>query len=545
MGRHPEGPRTIGENGGNALTVSDKLAGMDAPWSRRKALGVSLLAPAAGLLARGTAAAAEAPQFGEPEPFSFERLVVQAKEMAQRAFEPRTATLQWLTDLSLEQYRSIRYRADRAVTLADGPFSLQPLHLGTYHRFPVRIYVVENGQARQLLYDPSLFDFGGVEVGGGLGPDTGFAGFRVHYVFEPGGVPQELMTFLGASYFRAVARDTRFGISARGLALETGLGKPEEFPAFTHFWVMRPNDGRDPLQICALLDSPSVAGAYRFDVAPRDGTMVAVDASLFFRGDISQVGIAPLTSMYFFGANDRVGIDDYRGEVHDSDGLSIWRATGEALWRPLVNPGQLRVSVFADENPRGFGLLQRARDYRAYGDLDSRFDRRPNLWVEPKGAWGPGSVRLIEIPIQDETHDNIVAFWTPQEPVNAGHELRVAYSLVWSLQPPLETGLMPVVSTHVGQGGQPGEDRPSDLRRVAIEFALPGAAAPADVLPQAILECHNGECSATVVRANEVTGGYQVTFDVTMGGSPVELRCYLAQDGKPVSETWLYRLDNT
>ena len=170
-------------------------------------------------------------------------------------------------------------------------------------------------------------------------------------------------------------------------------------------------------------------------------------------------------------------VDDYRGEVHDSDGLSIWRATGEALWRPLVNPTELRVSVFADENPRGFGLLQRGRSYQAYGDLDARFDQRPNLWVEPKGAWGAGSVRLIEIPIQDETHDNIVAFWTPQEPVNAGHELRVAYSLLWSLQAPLETGLMAVLSTHVGLGGEPGADRP-DLRKVAIEFAAPGSGIP-------------------------------------------------------------------
>ncbi len=517
---------------------------MGAQWSRRRALGAGMSLPAAGLLAPGRAAGADAVEFGPPDAFSFERLIVQAKEMAQHSFEPRPPAAQWLTDLSLEQYREIRYRPERAVQLAGSPFSLQPFHLGTYHRLPVRLYVVENGQAREILYNSSLFDFGNVEIADGLSKDTGFAGFRVHYLFEDGGVPQELMTFLGASYFRAVARDTRFGISARGLALETGLGKPEEFPAFTHFWVLRPNDPRDPLQICALLDSPSVAGAYRFDLSPRDGTMVAVDSSLFFRADISQVGIAPLTSMYFFGANDRVGVDDYRGEVHDSDGLSIWRATGEALWRPLVNPGALRVSVFADENPRGFGLLQRARDYRVYGDLDARFDRRPNLWVEPKGAWGAGSIRLIEIPIQDETHDNIVAFWTPQEPVNAGHELRVAYSLVWSLQPPLETGLMPVVSTHVGLGGEPGSDRPANLRKVAIEFATPGAADPPGVLPQAVLECHNGECSVAVVRANEVTGGYQVTFDVGLGGNPVELRCFLVEDGKPISETWLYRLDD-
>ena len=283
----------------------------------------------------------------------------------------------------------------------------------------------------------------------------------------------------------------------------------------------------------------------RFVIAPGATLTMDVDAALYPRKEIERIGIAPLTSMYFFGANDRLGVDDYRSEVHDSDGLSIWRATGEALWRPLVNPETLRVSVFADENPRGFGLLQRARSYQVYGDLDARFDRRPNLWVEPKGAWGAGSVRLIEIPIQEETHDNIVAFWTPQEPVTAGHELRVAFSLVWSLQPPLETGLMFVLSTHVGLGGEPGGDRPAESRKVVIEFAPPGGPAAADALPQAVLECHIGECSAATVRANEVTGGYQVTFDVRLGGSPVELRCFLTRDDKPVSETWLYRLDNT
>ncbi len=204
---------------------------MGGHWSRRHALGAGLIAPALGLLPTVAAAV----EWGEPEPFSFERLIVQAKEMAQRAYEPRLAVAQWLTDLSPEQYREIRYRPDQAVALADSPFSLQLYHLGSYHRFPVRVYVVEEGQAREILYDQTAFDLAKVEVPEPLAKDAGFAGFRVHYLFEEGGVPQELLTFLGASYFRAVARDTRFGLSARGLALDTGLGKPEEFPAFTRF----------------------------------------------------------------------------------------------------------------------------------------------------------------------------------------------------------------------------------------------------------------------------------------------------------------------
>ena len=234
--------------------------------------------------------------------------------------------------------------------------------------------------------------------------------------------------------------------------------------------MFRPNDPRDPLQICALLDSPSVAGAYRFDLSPRDGTVVAVDASLFFRSEIAQVGIAPLTSMYFFGANDRVGRRRYRGEVHDSEGLSIWRATGEAPVAAAAQSARAARQRLRRRQPARLRPAAAGRDYQTYGDLDARYERRPNLWVEPKGAWGAGSVRLIEIPIQDESHDNIVAFWTPQEPVNAGHELRVAYSLLWSLQPPLETGLLSVLSTRIGAGGEPGGDRPAELRRVTIEF---------------------------------------------------------------------------
>lgn len=492
------------------------------------------------------AKAQPAAPLGEPQPFSFERLVVQARELAQRRWEPRPTTAQWAVDLTPQQHRALRYRPEAAIPLGASAYSLQLVHLGALYRNPVRIHLVEEGNARELLYDPATFDFGDIKPPTPLPPDAGFAGFHIHHLFNSGEAPRELVTFLGASYFRAAGRSSRFGISARGLALDTGLGKPEEFPAFTSFWILRPREPRDPLQICALLDSPSVAGAYRFDIAPREGTTVAVDASLFFRADVSQVGLAPLTSMFFFGANDRAGIDDARVQVHDSDGLAIWRANGEFLWRPLVNPGELRIGVFSEENPRGFGLLQRERDFAAYGDLQARFDQRPNLWVEPKGAWGKGSVRVIEIPIRDESHDNIVAFWTPEEQVLAGRELRVAYSLLWSLAPPLETGLMPVLATRVGQGGEPGGERPGDLRRVVIEFGSPGPALPEDAaMPEVVLECNNGGCSPAQLRPNDSSGGWQVTFDATLGDGAVELRCFLAQAGRPVSETWLYRLDNS
>jgi periplasmic glucans biosynthesis protein len=486
---------------------------------------------------------------GPPEPFSFERLIEQARALAREPFAPGPQAAEWLARLTPEQQRAVRVRPERAVQLGPTPFQLRPVHLGGFHREPVRVHLVQGGTARELLYDPAMFELGDVRPPEPPDATAGFAGLRIFFPLNPGGAYEEVLAFLGASYFRAVGQGTRFGVSARGLALETGLGKPEEFPVFTRFWVFLPPGQLDPLTVCALLEGPSVAGAYRFVVAPREATAAQVDASLFFRGDVEQAGVAPLTSMFFFAPNDRVGVDDHRHRVHTSDGLSVWRGGGEVLWRPLVAPAEPRVSVFGDENPRGFGLLQRERDLALYGDVEARFDLRPNLWVEPKGAWGRGSVRLIEVPTRDETRDNIVAFWTPEEPVRAGAELRLAYGLSWSLAPPLQTGLAPVLGTSIGQGGRPGDpERPPDVRRVAIDFAQPfgegGAGAPA---PEVALDCGaEGGCTPPVLLPNPATGGWRVMFDARLrGGEAVELRCLLTQGGRPVSETWLYRLDRS
>lgn len=496
----------------------------------------------------GALAAEGEPALGPAVPFSFERLIEDARALAGQPFTPRQPVQGWLADLQPEAQRAIRVLPERAVRLGPTtPFQLRPVHLGGFHREPVRINLVQDGQAREVLYDPGLFDFGATgRPPGAVGPETGFAGLRVFYPSGLEGGYEELLTFLGASYFRAVGRGARFGISGRGLALETGIGRAEEFPAFTRFWLLQPADRPDPLTVCALLESRSVVGAYRFVVAPpRETTVMQVDASLFFRADVQQVGIAPLTSMFHLGPNDRTGQDDYRERVHNSDGLSMWRGGGEVVWRPLVNPAELRMSVFGDENPRGFGLLQRDRGVLAYDDLDARFDLRPNLWVEPKGAWGKGSVRLIEVPTPDETHDNIVAFWTPEAPANAGSELRLSYGLVWSFDPPLQTGLAPVLTTAIGRGGRPGDpNRPEDLRRVAVDFAPGFGQGPGTPPPEVFLECRNGDCSPPVLQPNPGTGGWRVAFDAT-SREGTELRCALTQAGRPVSETWLYRLDKS
>ncbi|MCX5926961.1 MAG: glucan biosynthesis protein, partial [Cyanobium sp. LacPavin_0920_WC12_MAG_63_22] len=218
---------------------------------------------------------------------------------------------------------------------------------------------------------------------------------------------------LTCSCSEMAAKGHVYGLSARGMAIDTALPSGEEFPRFREFWIQQPKPGDKHLVIFALLDSPRATGAYRLTLRPGSDTIVDVKAQMFLRDKVGKLGIAPLTSMFLFGANQPSKVLNYRRELHDSSGLSIHAGNGEWIWRPLNNPKHLAVSNFSVENPRGFGLLQRGRDFSHYEDLDDRYDKRPSAWIEPKGDWGKGTVDLVEIPTADETNDNIVAFWNP------------------------------------------------------------------------------------------------------------------------------------
>ena len=181
----------------------------------------------------------------------------------------------------------------------------------------------------------------------------------------------------------------------------------------------------------ALLDSKSAAGGFRFTIRPGSTTIFDVEMSLYPRVDMPNGGFGPLTSMFFFGPNNRADTQDYRPQVHDFDGLFILNGHGEQLWRPLSNPHTLQVSAFSDVNPRSFGLAQRERNFADYEDLESRFERRPSLIIEPIGDWGEGAVVLFEIPTNEEVHDNIVAFWRPKQPAAAKSEHYYTYRMHW------------------------------------------------------------------------------------------------------------------
>ena len=443
---------------------------------------------AAGLgLWPGVAHAALA--LGEGSPFSVAALRARARALAGESYTPPNETLpRALVELGYDRYRDIRFRPQMALWREEGlPFQAQFFHLGSYFTVPTHIHVVDGGTAREVLYTGDLFDYGANEFAEPFPETLGFAGFRLHYPLNRPDHHDELAVFLGASYFRSLARGQQYGLSARGLAIDTALPKGEEFPIFREFWLERPGPGAGQVVIHALLDSPSAAGAYSFTITPGDTTVMDVSAMVYPRQRIERMGIAPLTSMYFFGENDRLGVDDFRPQVHDSDGLSMWTGGGEWIWRPLVNPQRLRVSAYSDVNPRGFGLLQRTRDFDEYQDLEAHYERRPSLWVEPIGGWGRGVVQLVEIPTLEEIHDNIVAFWVPEAPVEPGSEWPLAYRLHWCAEPPQRPGfgskLIERTLSYELQGSAELDYRPAGL---VATFDLPlagvaGATPPAGV----------------------------------------------------------------
>jgi glucans biosynthesis protein len=474
--------------------------------------------------------------------FGFEDVAARAASVAARPYKAPAVNLPTeLRELDYDAYRDIRYRPEKALWRAEKlPFELMFFHQGRAVPEPVKINVIEPSGERVVDFDPSLFDYGKNKFDPRILRGLGFNGFRVHYAINKPGYKDEVLVFQGASYFRAVGKGQSYGLSARGLAVDTASPQGEEFPRFVEFWIERPRAHATSLTIYALLDSRRVAGAYRFVVTPGTETVMQVTARLFVREAIAKVGIAPLTSMYTFGEN-QPGKDDYRPEVHDSDGLSVQLGDGEWVWRPLVNPRRLLVTSFGTTNPRGFGLMQRDRSPSSYEDPEAQYERRPSAWIEPLGRWGAGRVELVQIPSPDETNDNVVAYWVPQAAPMPGKAFDVAYRIHWQA-----AGTMPadkgwVVQTRRGRGFARKPD--GDIQYV-VDFdgpALRSLAPSADVEPVVWADA-NAEVRERNLFRNPVTGFWRMTvrFKRNDAAKPVELRAYLKQQQAILTETWSY-----
>ena len=509
----------------------------------------SLGLPAAALAATGL-------KLGNPAPFSFERLAAQARSLAARPYVvDGTLPADVLERIDYETHGKIRFDTGSAL-FKDGPgaYPVTFFHLGRFFQVPVHMHVLETAGgdvfSREILYDAAYFDMPADSPARQLPDGAGFAGFRLQESrlgdqAKLDWKKNDWVAFLGASYFRAIGELYQYGLSARGIAIDVAVpDKPEEFPTFTRFHFEPPAEGSRSVTVYALLEGPSITGAFKFVMRRDAAVLMDIDCQLFLRKDVARLGIAPLTSMYWYSETVKPGGIDWRPEVHDSDGLAMWNGAGEHIWRPLNNPTQTRASAFTDTRPRGFGLLQRDRAFDHYQD-GVFYEKRPSLWVEPLGDWGEGAVQLVEIPTDDEIHDNTVAFWVPKAPAKAGSSYALKYRLHWTDKEPFPSPLGRCMATRIGRGGQPGQPRPGGVRKFMVEFVSgPLAALPFGVKPELVLTASRGRFSYIFSEAvpNGVPGHWRAQFDFTVEGTePVDMRLYLKNGDQTLTETWLYQ----
>ena len=452
-----------------------------------------------------------------------------------------------LKEIDYTTYRSIRFKPEQSLWHGENDYELQFFHPGFLYEYPVTIHTIgESNKPERLAFNSDMFNYDGSASGlAGLTDEkSGFAGFRVHYPIKNEEYKDEFAVFLGASYFRLVGKNQVYGISARGLAIDTALAKGEEFPHFTEFWIIEPSKGK-PITIYARLESPSVAGAYKFVIQPDIDTSVKVESWLFARDDVNKLGIAPFTSMFLYGENTEKRHDDYRPEVHDSDGVLMVTHADEEIWRPLTNPARLQVTSLSDANPKGFGMLQRDGKWDNYLDAEANYHLRPGLWVTPEAGFEKGRLEVVEIPTKSEIHDNIVAFWTPEKPFKAGESLYFAYELKTVEQNPFVSELASVVRTRQGKAVLPGDefkdDALSTTRQFSVDFSAPSDIAFDNESMKLVVQGTNGTISQQ--RLYPVADGqeWRATFFVKpKEKQTVDMRAYIEKDGKRVSEVWNY-----
>ncbi len=477
--------------------------------------------------------------YGPPVKFSWDALQSWAEAVAARPYDPHIPHHKDIIErLDYDMFQQIRYRKDAQIMPGPNSYPVELFHVGKYFQEPVRMFLVQNGDSREILYTPELFTYGEADFAKVLPMETGFAGLRaMRSKDEP-----DWISFLGASYYRTTGETPQYGLSARGLAINTGMPYPEEFPRFTHFWI-EALEGADGIGIYALLESPSVTGAYRIRAIRDKGAITEVDLVIYARKDVERLGIAPMSSMFWYGKNNRRQGGDWRPEIHDSDGLAIWSGSGEHIWRPLNNPPVVKLSSFIDKAPKGFGLMQRERRFEAYEDDGVFYNRRPSVWVEPVGDWGEGAVQLLEIPTRDETEDNIVALWNPKAPFTAGSRVAMSYRVYWRLDNPFPGAAGRVVATRRGLGGRPGQHRKSDATKYVIDFEG-GDLGELDNKSGVKLRLSASRGTTDLVSAYRVvdTPRWRAMFDFTPDGpEAADLRAYLDQDGKALTETWMYQ----
>jgi glucans biosynthesis protein len=491
------------------------------------------------------------PRAAAASPFTFQTVIDEAKELSKAPFRtPKGEVPDSLLKITYDEWRDIRFKPEKALWRQEKlPFTVQFFHPGLYFDRTVSINVVDpDGTVHPVRFSTDLFDYKSERVKSLVPENLGFAGFRIHSFINTKDYQDEVVVFLGASYFRAVGRHMNYGLSARALAINTWLPGGEEFPFFRKFWIYLPSSDAKDITICALLDSPSLAGAYQFLLIPGKETVMDVKSTIYLRKKVEKLGVAPMTSMFFYGENTSLRpVDDFRPEIHDSDGLMINTGHGEWIWRPLVNPKSLLVTSFQMSNPKGFGLCQRDQNFEHYQDLEGNYENRPSLWISPGGNWGEGRVELIQVPTDKEIIDNVVAFWVPSTLPEIGEPLTFDYRMSWHYfsdggRPPAGRA----VATYTAKG------KAEESRKFVIDFqgGQLETLAP-DAPPEGIVTVGpNAKVVEQQLYKNRFTGGWRLVFQISMENEgekekqnvhePLELRAFLRLKENILSETWSY-----
>ncbi|MBF0522783.1 MAG: glucan biosynthesis protein G [Candidatus Omnitrophica bacterium] len=476
----------------------------------------------------------------------FQDVVAKAKALAEGSFQPPGQDLpDVLKKMGYDQWRDIHFKPANSLWFNE-PFSVQFFHPGFLYQHPVTVHYVDQAGTHLVSFSPNFFQYAGTDLKGALLGDYGFAGFRIHYPLNTPQYADELVAFLGASYFRALGRGLAYGMSARGLAINTAEDTGEEFPLFREFWLVHPSSGAKSITFYALLDSESVTGAYEFIVTPGEETLMKVSSVLYVRGHIEKLGLAPLTSMFCYGENTGFkGSSDFRPEVHDSDGLLLRTQSGEWLWHPLVNPQKLLINAFAGM-PMGFGLIQRDIKFDHYQDLEARYEKRPSVWVTPKGDWGKGHLELIQLPTETEYNDNIGAYWVPERALEHGDTLQFAYTLSWHAAQKPRSSQGFVESTRIV--------KKSDGAMFLIDFLgdeFKTVLANRTIDPD-VWVSQGARITSSQLIKNTATGGWRLVIHIQLDNPgliegllptqkpSIEMRAFLKSKDLPVTETWSY-----
>lgn len=488
----------------------------------------------------------------QPADFGLQNVETLARELAAKPFEDSGMVPPFLKSISYDDWRDIRFVPEKSIWREDKlPFELQFFHPGLFYDRTVAINLVEKNVPTRLTFDTAAFNYGRNGFANQIPTDMGYAGFRIHSAINKKSYLDEFLVFLGASYFRAVGKGQHYGLSARGLAIDTAQPSGEEFPFFKEFWIVKPGKKDKTIVIYALLDSRRVTGAFRFEATPGAETVLDVESKLFLREPVALLGIAPLTSMFIFGENSNPRqSDDFRPEVHDSDGLMAQLENDEWLWRPLQNPKSLTVNVFNAPNIRGMGLVQRDTDYANYLDLEARYEARPSAWIEPKGDWGHGGLHLVQIPSPEEIHDNIVSFWAPDTTPELGKPITFDYRMRWCNPTRVSSPEGQVIFTRTGKG------KTETSRLFVLEFE----GGKLDDLPDdAALDANvwvglGGKLLEKSVYRNQLNGSWRLVFEIEPDSTSalsmvlpdkrpyIEMRATLQHGVTPLTETWTYAI---